>query len=162
MFFIRDKQDIFSFSIDIQKQQYDIENRENTNSNTILSVNDWLYSKNISIVRNIVYCFDMIWEEKENYDKIIKEKKHSELLFDVISHDIGNYHQILRSSLESVTSLFQKNNNANSLSQNKERVFSYLTIAKNALTRSQSLVDNIRRLERLHIQSFKSTYIIYK
>ncbi|HKG87933.1 MAG TPA: hypothetical protein VKA95_06370, partial [Nitrososphaeraceae archaeon] len=117
LFFIRDKQNIFSFSIDIQKQQYDIENRENTNSNTILSINDWLYSKNVSIVRNAVYCFDMIWEDKENYDKIIKEKKHSELLFDVISHDIGNYHQILRSSLENVTSLFQKNNNTNGLSQ---------------------------------------------
>jgi signal transduction histidine kinase len=152
LFFIRDKQDIFSFSIDIQKQQHDIENRENTNGNTIFSVNDWLYSKNVSIVRNIVYCFDMIWEEKENYDKIIKEKKHSELLFDVISHDIGNYHQILRSSLENVTSLFQKNNNTNGLSQNNERIFSCLTIAKNALTRSQSLVDNIRRLERLYMQ----------
>lgn len=152
LFFIRDKQDIFSFSIDIQKQQYDIENRENTNSNTILSVNDWLYSKNVSIVRNAVYCFDMMWEDKENYDKIIKEKKHSELLFDVISHDIGNYHQILRSSLENVTSLFQKNNNTNGLSQNNERIFSCLTIAKNALTRSQSLVDNIRRLERLQMQ----------
>jgi signal transduction histidine kinase len=152
LFFIRDKQDIFSFSIDIQKQQYDIENRENTNGNTIFSVNDWLYSKNVSIVRNIVYCFDMIWKEKENYDKIIKEKKHSELLFDVISHDIGNYHQILRSSLENVTSLFQKNNNTNGLSQNNERIFSCLTIAKSALTRSQSLVDNIRRLERLYMQ----------
>jgi hypothetical protein len=45
LFFIRDKQDIFSFSIDIQKQQYDIENRDNTNNNTTFSVNDWLYSK---------------------------------------------------------------------------------------------------------------------
>jgi signal transduction histidine kinase len=150
LLFIRDKQDIFSFSIDIQKQQCDIESRENTNSNTIFSVNDWLHSKKVSIVRNTVYCFDMIWEEKENYDKIMKEKRHSELLFDVISHDIGNYHQILRSSLENVTSLFQKNNNTNGLSQNNERIFSCLTIAKNALTRSQSLVDSIRRLERLY------------
>jgi signal transduction histidine kinase len=150
LLFIRDKQDIFSFSIDIQKQQCDIESRENTNSNTIFSVNDWLHSKKVSIVRNTVYCFDMIWEEKENYDKIMKEKRHSELLFDVISHDIGNYHQILRSSLENVTSLFQKNNNTNGLSQNNERIFSCLTIAKNALTRSQSLVDSMRRLERLY------------
>jgi signal transduction histidine kinase len=154
LFFIRDKKDIFSFSIDIQKQQqYDEENRENASSNTIFSVNDWLYSKNVSTVRNTVYCFDIIWEEKENHDKIIKEKKHSELLFDVISHDIGNYHQILRSSLELVTSLFQKNNNnTNGLPQNNERIFSCLTVAKNALTRSQSLVDNIRRLERLYTQ----------
>ena len=159
LFFIRDKTDIFSFSIDIQKrQQYDNKknNRENNkDTDTIFSVNDWSYSKNVSIVRNAVYCFDLIWEEKENYDRIIKEKRHSELLFDVISHDIGNYYQILRSSLEVVTSLFQKsnnNNNTNGLPQNNERIFSCLTIAKNALTKSQSLVDNIRRLERLHVQ----------
>ena len=76
LFFIRDKKDIFSFSIDIQKQQqYDNKknNRENNkDSNTIFSVNDWVYSNNVSIVKNTSYCFDMIWEEKENYDRIIK------------------------------------------------------------------------------------------
>src|SRR5919198_1869702 len=153
---IRDKQDIFSFSIDIQKQQYDNKenNRENKNiNNTIFSVNDWLYSKNVSTVRNTVYCFDIMWEEKENYDKIVKEKKHSELLFDVISHDIGNYYQIMRSSLELITSLFEKNkSNPNGLYKNKEKIFSCVMIAKNALTKSQSLVDTIRRLERLYTQ----------
>src|SRR5919197_5456472 len=153
---IRDKQDIFSFSIDIQKQQYDNKgnNRENKNINTIFSVDDWLYSKNVSTVRNTVYCFDIIWEEKENYDKIVKEKKHSELLLDVISHDIGNYHQIIGNSLDLITSLFEKDNNSNTnaVSQNNERIFSCLTMAKNALSKSQSLLDNIRRLERLHVQ----------
>ncbi|MGB8938357.1 MAG: HAMP domain-containing sensor histidine kinase, partial [Candidatus Nitrosopolaris sp.] len=162
LFFIRDKQDIFSFSIDIQKQrQYynkkgNIENN-NKGSDTIFYVNDWSYCKNVSIVRNTSYCFDTIWEEKENYERIVKEKKHSELLFDVVSHDIGNYHQILLSSLEVVSSLFRKNNNNNndtpdSFSKNNERILSCLTVAKNALTKSQSLVDNIRRLERLHTQ----------
>jgi hypothetical protein len=137
LFFIRDKKDIFSFSIDIQKQkqqqqQYDNNNKNNNRENnkdsdTIFSVNDWIYSKNVSIVRNAVYCFDMIWEEKENYDKIIKEKKHSELLFDVISHDIGNYHQIIQNSLELVTSLFQKNKNANGFSQNVSSILYALT-----------------------------------
>lgn len=162
LFFVRDKQDIFSFSVDTQmQQQYYNENnnyRENNkDSETIFFVNDWSYSKNVSLVRNAVYCFDLIWEEKENYDKIIKEKKHSELLFDVISHDIGNYHQTLQSSLEIVTSLVQKSNNSDNnsikgLSQINERIVSCLTIAKNALIRSQSLVDNIRRLERLYTQ----------
>lgn len=152
MFFIRDKKDIFYFSIDIQKQQYDKGNKDGNNN--IFSVNDWLYSKNISTVSNTVCCFDIIWEEKENYDKIIKEKRHSELLFDVLSHDIGNYYQIIQSSLDLVASLFEKNNNnnTNSLYQNNERIFSCLTIAKNALTKSQSLVDNVRRLERLYTQ----------
>lgn len=156
LLFIRDKQDIFSFSMDIRKkQQHDESKRENhKDSDTIFSVNDWFYSENISVVINAVYCFDIIWEEKENHDKTIKEKKHSELLFDIISHDMGNYHQIIQNSLDIVTSLFKKsnNNNPNGLPQNTERIFSFLTTAKNALTRSQSLVDNIRRLERLYTQ----------
>jgi signal transduction histidine kinase len=162
LFFIRDKQDIFSFSIDTKKQQqyYNKKvNNQNNNkdSDTIFFVNDWSYCENVSIVRNTSYCFDTIWEEKENYEGIVKEKKHSELLFDVVSHDIGNYHQILLSSLEAVSSLFRKNNNNNndtpdSFSKNNERILSCLTVAKNALNKSQSLVDNIRRLERLHTQ----------
>ena len=60
------------------------------------------------IVRNAVYCFDLIWEEKENHDKTIKEKRHSELLFDLISHDIGNYHQAIDGSLDIITSLIKK------------------------------------------------------
>jgi signal transduction histidine kinase len=124
-----------------------------SNNDAIFPVNDWQYSKNSSLVKNMLYCFDIIWEEKENYDKIIKEKTHSELMVDVISHDIGNYHQILQNSLEIITSLFEKNsNNPTGLSQNVERISSFLTIAKNALDRSQSLVDNIRRLERLYTQ----------
>jgi two-component sensor histidine kinase len=155
-FLIADKQAIFSFSIDTREQQYDMENRENTTSNATFFVNDWSYSKTVSIVRNTVYCFDMIWEEKENYDRALKEKKHSDLLFDVISHDIGNYHQILGSSLDNIFHLLQNsnndNNNTNNLFQNNEMIFSCLTMAKNALARSQSLVNNIRRLERLHTQ----------
>src|SRR5919199_232288 len=149
--FIRDSKDIFSFSIYDNMQQDKKENK--SNNDAILPVNDWQYSKNSSLVKNMLYCFDIIWEEKENYDKIIKEKTHSELMVDVISHDIGNYHQILQNSLEIITSLFEKNsNNPIGLSQNVERISSFLTIAKNALDRSQSLVDNIRRLERLYTQ----------
>jgi len=159
LMFIRDKQDIFSFSIDIhnKQQQYDESKREynNDDSNTIFSVNDWFYSENASMVTNAVYCFDIIWEEKENHDKIIKEKMHSELLFDLISHDIGNYHHIIQGNLDLIDSLLKKsmtNNTKNSLSQNIERIFAFLTIANKALTKSQSLVDNIRRLERLNAQ----------
>jgi len=149
--FIRDNKDIFSFSISVKMHQGKKENKRS--NDTIFSVNDWQYSKNASLVKNMLYCFDIIWEEKENYDKIIKEKTHSELMVDVISHDIGNYHQILQNSLEIITSLFEKNsNNPTDLSQNVERISSFLTIAKSALDRSQSLVDNIRRLERLYTQ----------
>ena len=112
-----------------------------------------LYSKDISIVRNAVYCFDLIWEEKENNDRTKKEKMHSELLFDLLSHDIGNYHQIIRNSLDIITSIIKGNNNdTNSLSQSNEEIFSFLIAAKKAIDKSQSLLDNIRRLERLYTQ----------
>jgi two-component sensor histidine kinase len=153
LLFIRDKQDIFSFSMDIQ--QYDKENKDynekNKNKNSIFSVNDWLYSKNVSVVKNSVSCFDVVWEEKENYDKMIEEKKHSDLLVDLITHDIGNYHQVIQTSLGLVIFLLEKYK-TNILPQDSEKIFSYLTTAKNALMRSQSLVDNIRRLERIYGQ----------
>lgn len=72
LFFIRDNQDIFSFSIERQQQQ---QHDNNKDSDTIFSANNWSYSNDISIVRNAIYCFDLIWEEKENHDKTIKEKK---------------------------------------------------------------------------------------
>jgi two-component sensor histidine kinase len=153
LLFIRDKQDIFSFSMDIQ--QYDKENKDynekNKNKNSIFSVNDWLYSKNVSVVKNSASCFDVVWEEKENYDKMIEEKKHSDLLVDLITHDIGNYHQVIQTSLGLVIFLLEKYK-TNILPQDSEKIFSYLTTAKNALMRSQSLVDNIRRLERIYGQ----------
>jgi signal transduction histidine kinase len=155
LLFIRDKQDIFSFSIDIH--QYDKENKDynenkNKNKNSIFYVNDWLYSKNVSVVKNSVSCFDIVWEEKENYDKMIEEKKHSDLLVDLITHDIGNYHQVIQTSLGLVIFLLERNKTNILSPQDSQKIFSYLTTAKNALTRSQSLVDNIRRLERLYGQ----------
>lgn len=152
LLFIRDNQDIFSFSIDIKQQ---LHQHDNEYSNTIFSLDNWSYSIDISIVKNTVYCFNLIWEEKENNDKTIKEKMHSELLFDLLSHDIGNYHQIIQNSLDIVTSLVKENNNDNDiqkLSQNKEEIFSFLVTAKKAIDKSQSLLDNIRKLERLYTQ----------
>jgi hypothetical protein len=75
LFFIRDRHDILSLSIDtinMQKQEEchnkrnDIENNKDSDA---IFFNDWSYSKDVSIVKNTVYCFDTIWEEKENYDK---------------------------------------------------------------------------------------------
>src|SRR6185503_6320150 len=150
VFFIRDKQDIFSFSVNMQLQPHQHNNQDNDN---IFSLDNWSYSNDISIVKNTAYCFDLIWEEKENHDKTIKEKMHSELLSDLISHDIGNYHQTIQNSLDVLTSTIKRNNNdTKDLCQNNERIFSVLTVAKKALDKSQSLVDNIRRLERLYTQ----------
>ncbi|WP_458721701.1 sensor histidine kinase [Candidatus Nitrosocosmicus sp. R] len=147
---IKDKQDMLSFSVNMKNQSY---RHDTEGSNPIFSLNNWSYSKEIPIVRNAVYCFDLIWEEKENNDKTIKEKMHSELLFDILSHDLGNYHQIIRNSLEIVTFIVERNrNDTNNLFQNNGEIFSFLTTAKKAIDKSQSLLDNLRRLERLYTQ----------
>lgn len=151
LLFIGDKQNIFSFSVNAQPQSYLVDRQEG--SNTIFSLDNWSYSKDISLVRNAVYCFDLIWEEKEINDKIIKEKKHSELLLDLLSHDIGNYHQIVQNSLEIVTALTKENkNNTNISSQNDKEIFSFIMTATKAIDKSQSLLNNVRRLERLYTQ----------
>ena len=54
---------------------------------------------------------------------MIEEKKHSELLVDVITHDIGNYHQLILSNLGVVISLLEKNK-TNGLPQDSEKIFS--------------------------------------
>jgi signal transduction histidine kinase len=152
--FIRDKQDIFSASIHMQ--QNDKKNNTDTVNGkwdgNIFSIYDWVYSNNISLVNNAISSFEAVWEEKDNYDRISKEKKHSELLVDLITHDIGNYHQIVQSSLDLVTSLLKKNKTDVS-EQDNEKISSLLNTAITSLTRSQSFVDNIRRLERLYRQN---------
>ena len=151
--FIRDKQDIFSISISMQYfEKMNKGNIENGNKDhNIFSIDDWVYSKSTSLVKNAVSSFEVIWEEKDNYDKISKEKKHSELLVDLITHDIGNYHQIVQSSLGLVISLLNKNK-AKVSPQDSEKISFLLNTAKVSLTRSQLFVDNIRKLERLYRQ----------
>ncbi|MGN6347339.1 MAG: hypothetical protein ACTHME_06525, partial [Candidatus Nitrosocosmicus sp.] len=83
LFFIRDKREIFSFSVNIKGKMH---LHCNQASDTIFFLDNCAYSKDIPIVKNAVYSFDLIWEEKENHDKTTKEKMHSELLFDLISH----------------------------------------------------------------------------
>ncbi|MDQ4056945.1 MAG: HAMP domain-containing histidine kinase, partial [Thermoproteota archaeon] len=66
--------------------------------------------------------------------------------------DIVNNHQVIQTSLGLVIFLLEKNKTGVLSQQDSEKIFSYLTTAKNALMRSRSLVDNIRRLERLYGQ----------
>ena len=62
LLFIRYKQDLFSILVNIQGQSH---RPVNEDCNTILSLDKWSYSKDMPVVRNAVYSFDLIGEEKK-------------------------------------------------------------------------------------------------
>jgi signal transduction histidine kinase len=156
-----------------------------------------LYSDNKSLLSYLKSLFRALWFQKEIYDKMIEEKSHSDLLVDLITHDIGNHHAIIQGGLDLVsdlidTKLNQEENNLSNESyddsnieylkkdniapldsnlskdsnyssdiQNKKFIVTYSTLKEilfnismiqNALDRSQDLVKNIIRLERMYRQ----------
>ena len=54
LLFIRDRQDIFSISVDMQRQVH--YEHVNEYDKFIFSLDNWSYSKDIPTVRNVVYC----------------------------------------------------------------------------------------------------------
>ena len=60
-----------------------------------------------------------MWFQKETYDKMIEEKSHSDLLVDLITHDIGNHHAIIQGGLDLMSDLIDAklNQDKNSLGE---------------------------------------------
>src|SRR6478609_4659132 len=71
VFFIRDKQDIFSFSVGMQLQPHQHDNQDN---DTIFSLDNWSYSNDISIVKYTSYCFDLNGKKKKIMIKPLRKK----------------------------------------------------------------------------------------
>jgi len=147
--------------------------------------------------------FHALWFQKETYDKMIEEKSHSDLLVDLITHDIGNHHAIIQGGLDLMSNLVDAklNLDKNSLDNNTyndskieyldednvvssvanmskgsnynndfgnmkivvdydtlKEILSYISMIQNALDRSQELVKNIIRLERMYRQKEVDLY----
>jgi signal transduction histidine kinase len=162
-----------------------------------------LYSDNKSLLTYLKFLFQALWFQKETYDKIIEEKSHSDLLVDLITHDIGNHHAIIQGGLDLIsdlidTKLKQEENNLTNNSYNDSKIvylnkdnivppvgnmskasnykndiqnmkivvtydtlkeiLSYISMIQNALDRSQDLVKNIIRLERMYRQKEVDLY----
>lgn len=160
-----------------------------------------LYSKNNSLVSWISSFFNSLWFQKEAYDNMMEEKSHSDLLVDLITHDVGNHHSIIQAGLEMINydieskvpnhnepNIQDKDSNNNRIaktnghdsnilstkdksqydqhvlfSQNKENqiniskeflqdLLSRTQTIQNALDRSQDLVKNILKLEKMYRQ----------
>jgi signal transduction histidine kinase len=165
-----------------------------------------IYSNNKSLVLYVKSFFKAVWFQKETYDNMMEEKSHSDLLVDLITHDIGNHHGIVQGGLDLIyESLNEKldhvigtnsrfsginNYNAsdsdvknyadnnvydnNSLSTNDSKsvssyghdkkttvtitddflkeLLSYVAMVQGALDKSQYLVQNIIKLEKMYRQ----------
>jgi hypothetical protein len=224
--FIRDNNDFLI--LDINKT-LSVSKKMNSSSNTAsndpvnedatYNLNDDInsaylfYSNNESLLLCIRSFFQAIWFQKENYDKIIEEKSHSDLLVDLITHDIGNHHTIIQGSIDLITDLIDgkinyddnadtNTNNVNdqyfanssndedknyvknqsnsppfsdfeNISNDNDKrvqiimdrdllkdIKSNVSIIQNALDKSQDLVKNIIKLERMYRQ--KEVYLYRK
>ena len=162
-----------------------------------------LYSNNKSLLSYLKSLFHALWFQKETYDKMIEEKSHSDLLVDLITHDIGNHHAIIQGGLDLMSDLIDAklNPDKNSLDNNSyndskieylnednivpsvanmskgsnynndfgnmkivvdydtlKEILSYISMVQNAIDRSQELVKNIIRLERMYRQKEVDLY----
>ena len=59
-----------------------------------------VYSKNNSLLSLISSFFNTLWIQKETFDNMMEEKSHSDLLVDLITHDIGNHHSIAQAATD--------------------------------------------------------------
>ncbi len=97
------------------------------------------------------FSFNTIWKQVEHFDMMIREKKHSEMLVDLITHDIGNHHQIVSSSMELIELYLNKFDNSSQETRPIiEKLQHYCKLAQDAISRSQCLVESIRRLEKMY------------
>lgn len=148
--FTKDKKELFCFSLNSQRAS---SNNSDQYNDPRFSLEEWSISDQIPLVNTSVLCFDLLWKEKEIRDNLVKEKLHSDLLFDLLSHDIGNYLQIIQNSLDIVTlSADRKINDKSIVSESIEEITSFLLKAQKAIDKSQLLLQNLRRLERLSTQ----------
>lgn len=112
-----------------------------------------VYSNNPSLILAFSSLFNACWYQKEMFDTAVKEKSHSDLLVDLITHDIGNHHSIIQGCLDMM--IEKSNNNKSQIdSENdfKNNILSYTSIIQDALDRSQNLVNNILKLEKMYRQ----------
>ncbi len=203
--FFRDGSDYLVVDINSnsnRNQSKDFKNAANTNNKKIFSneINSifFLHSNNYLLLSSIASFFKALWFQKETFDKMIKEKLHSELLIDLITHDIGNHHSIVQGGLDLITELLEeKLNNNNNIKAHRsafsdksndnwgdhslnssnqsineknhpspqyeiydtlENILSYASKIQTALDRSNDLVKNIIKLEKIYRQKQVSLY----
>ena len=55
---------------------------------------------NAETIRGISYIFEALWQESELRERETKSRKQAELMQDILAHDIRNYNQVMKLSME--------------------------------------------------------------
>ncbi|MGI0092417.1 MAG: sensor histidine kinase [Nitrososphaerales archaeon] len=119
------------------------------------------------LVKSWIAVFRGLWQQREQYDALLSEKAYTDFLLDLLSHDIGNYHQIILLSLqlarEDIAAEIGDLKNTprdrraavrDNLGENNkyEQLADILGKAEDALRQSSQLVNNIKKLGKLQRQ----------
>jgi signal transduction histidine kinase len=144
-------------------RRLDPHNRQKTKSADSIPLRILLHSSDRLFVETMLSTFEAWWNQVDINEKMLDEKKHTELLLDLITHDIGNHNQVISLSLdllrESVDMLQRKRqeefkDHSDALEPKRKNELidlqQMIDLAKQAHEKSVSLVANIRRLEKMY------------
>jgi signal transduction histidine kinase len=97
-----------------------------------------IYSTSKPTIAGLVSIFDALWGETELRGKEEKSRKQAQLLQDVLAHDIRNYNQILKFSIDLL-----------GLEEDREKRATILGMMTGAVEGSTSLIDRAKELGRI-------------
>jgi two-component system, OmpR family, sensor histidine kinase VicK len=102
-----------------------------------------VYSNSMTSVTSFKTFFELLWNVHIINKQSEEQKARSQLLTDILAHDINNYNQIANSNLGLILQSQKPINDNNQIMQ-------YLQIAKQAITRSSNLIKSVKLLERIN------------
>ena len=98
-----------------------------------------IYTTNRSTIEGIVSVFDALWRESELREREERSRKQSQLLQDIMAHDIRNFNQVAQLGAEMLASQFKENPD----------VVSITGSIMSAIEGSTQLVDKARKFGRI-------------
>ncbi|MHB8566223.1 MAG: sensor histidine kinase [Nitrososphaerales archaeon] len=164
--FVRDGKDVYVID-EIRSGSSDSTENQEADSHNFSNSSKWLNplvpSQRIALAKLLTHTFESLWLQSESYEALRLEKIHSDHLIDLISHDIGNHHQIMKMSLDLQEMLLrdlhiEENQRAHenspagldSIRDTREQLAKLTSEFQGALQRSMNLVANVRKLGKLY------------
>jgi signal transduction histidine kinase len=151
---IRDKEEVIIFGESTSRKLHETRleqirvEKKDENSFFLESVGTFDLTSDPLFVSCWVEVFEWLMARTEQYEALNVEKNYSEFLLDLLSHDVGNYHQIILLSIDDALAAAQEAKvlPSDDVYHNLE---GSLRTAEDALHRGLRLVNNIKILEGL-------------